>query len=278
MRYLEIAPHPALRRYVRCYWMLEDAAASAEIQRVVPDGRAEFIFNLGNPYETFTGGVWKCQPECFLFGQITGPLLLRPSGPTRIAAIRFHTHTAGLLLKVPMPEIADTALPLGDISGRLARRFDILREARTPRAQAAVLDRIVIALAGATAGEDTLVAAAISRLSQSMSVSAAARHTGLSPRQLERRFHQSTGIPPKLFARMQRFQRVFPALESESTGWTGTALACGYYDQSHLIRDFREFAGKPPAALLAENTDLARHFLQHSPMSHFSNTGAAPSR
>jgi transcriptional regulator GlxA family with amidase domain len=104
-----------------------------------------------------------------------------------------------------------------------------------------------------------------------LSVGEMADRAALSPRQFERRFRQAVGIPPKLFSRMQRFQRVFGALEG--AGWADAAIECGYYDQAHLIRDFQEFAGKPPAALLAENSDLARHFV-----SHFSNTVVTASR
>lgn len=84
---------------------------------------------------------------------------------------------------------------------------------------------------------------------------------------------QAVGIPPKLLSRMQRFQRVFAVLENAGAGWADAAVECGYYDQAHLIRDFPEFAGKAPAALLAEDTDLARHFV-----SHFSNTAVGAGR
>jgi len=84
---------------------------------------------------------------------------------------------------------------------------------------------------------------------------------GLSTRQLQRRFKAEVGIGPKLLARIQRFQRIFWALES-SPEWVQVALQCGYYDQAHLIRDFRDFSGAAPAALLAPGTDLAFHFLQ----------------
>lgn len=105
-----------------------------------------------------------------------------------------------------------------------------------------------------------------------VSIETAAHQSGLSRRQFERRFLQAAGIPPKLFSRMQRFQRVFPALEGAEVAWVDAAVHCGYYDQAHLIRDFREFAGKPPSALLALDTDLARHFVQYASMSHFSKT------
>jgi AraC-like DNA-binding protein len=272
VRYQEIRPNAVARRFVRTYWLLEDAAPDAHIQRVVPDGRTELIFNLGQPYEALTGGVWKPQAKCFLFGQITGPLLLRSAGPTQIIGICFHPHTAGQLLRIPLHEATDSAISVDEISARLSRRLDQLEKSRTPQEQGAALDSIVLALTKRAGDDNAMVRIAVQELSGGMNVETVAYHAGLSRRQLERRFREAVGIPPKLFARMQRFQRVFSALESADPGWAEAAVRCGYYDQAHLIRDFREFAGKPPVALVAEDSDLARHFLQGSGTSHFSKT------
>ena len=87
-----------------------------------------------------------------------------------------------------------------------------------------------------------------------------ANRLGLSSRQFERRFRNVVGIPPKLFSRMQRFQRVFQTMEDRAN-WVDAAVSCGYYDQAHLIRDFRQFSGTTPTALLAEEFDLSRCFL-----------------
>jgi AraC-like DNA-binding protein len=77
---------------------------------------------------------------------------------------------------------------------------------------------------------------------------------------------------------MQRFQKVFHAIEQGRRNWVDAAVECGYFDQAHLIRDFRDFSGKPPSALLAE-ADMARHFLRYQAgVSHFSKTGARVSR
>ena len=76
----------------------------------------------------------------------------------------------------------------------------------------------------------------------------------MSTRHLERRFLDRVGLTPKLFSRMRRFQSVFAAIEDGDANWAAAASACGYYDQAHLIRDFREFTGKTPMSVFS-NTD-----------------------
>jgi len=262
MRYFEIEPGASAARFVRCYWVLEDSAPDAQVQRIVPDGRPELIFNLAQPYCTFSAGVWQRQPQSFLFGQITGPLLVRPAGPAHMIGIRFHPQTAGRLLQLPMHELNDTSIPLEVIPALAARRFRELEESRTAAEQAAVLDDIVVELARGHDDRDHLLDAAIQHLGRSMSVQVVAHHAGISTRQFERRFRQAVGIPPKLFARMQRFQRAMRTFETTGASWVEAALLCGYHDQAHLIRDFRAFSGKPPAALVDGDTDLARHFVE----------------
>jgi AraC-like DNA-binding protein len=92
-----------------------------------------------------------------------------------------------------------------------------------------------------------------------------AAKAGISERQLEREFSHFVGLTPKLCSSILRFQRVFTAMERDA-GWVDVALACGYYDQSHLIADFRRFSGRTPAAFDAERFGLGRHFLRSDRM------------
>ncbi|HKE58842.1 MAG TPA: helix-turn-helix domain-containing protein, partial [Pyrinomonadaceae bacterium] len=84
--------------------------------------------------------------------------------------------------------------------------------------------------------------------------------SGLSGRQLERRFLQEVGLGPKLLARILRFQQVFRAVERNDVQWAPIAVECGYYDQSHLIRDFQQFARQSPAVLFAQQSQLTESF------------------
>ncbi|HEY4840423.1 MAG TPA: DUF6597 domain-containing transcriptional factor [Terriglobales bacterium] len=108
MHYREIQPNAAAARFVKCYWLLEDGEPSPSIQRVVPDGRAQLILNLGHPYEALTERGWQRQPRRFFIGQITAPLLLRATGPFRMIGINFHPHAASQLLRIPMYELTDS--------------------------------------------------------------------------------------------------------------------------------------------------------------------------
>lgn len=75
----------------------------------------------------------------------------------------------------------------------------------------------------------------------------------LSIRQFERVFQQRIGMPPKFFSRLVRFAHAWVIKEKQpSITWIKIAHECGYYDQMHLIRDFKEFAGVNPSVIESE--------------------------
>jgi AraC-like DNA-binding protein len=98
---------------------------------------------------------------------------------------------------------------------------------------------------------------------------------GISNRQLERRFLCEVGLSPKQLCRILRFQQIFRALNGNDATWAAVALDCGYYDQAHLIRDFRQFSGVTPAALLQHSSALTEYFTRKKRTSHLSNTALA---
>ena len=77
-------------------------------------------------------------------------------------------------------------------------------------------------------------------------ISALAHEHSLSTRQFERKFKEYAGLNPKLYARVVRFQAATQHKLSGHQDLTEIAYACGYYDQSHFINDFRQFSGYTP--------------------------------
>jgi len=268
VHYREIRPCAALEPLIESYWTLEQSGEGQPSQRVVPDGHPELILNLGQPFECLREGIWRQQTRCFLAGQIEGPLLLRPAGPARILGIRFRPHGAGALFGAAMDECAGRFAAIDDLAPRLARPLD---EALAARYMMGAVEGVLLDRAAASRSQDRMIPEAVQRLTRergSSNLSALAREFGISLRQFERRFLRTVGLPPKLFCRMQRFTHVFREIGQDTQNWAATAAACGYYDQSHLIRDFRSFSGEAPSALLSQDADLARHFLQRFGVSH----------
>jgi len=274
--YREVRASAQLQPIIESCWLLEHDGETANVQRVVPDGHPELILHLGQPFEALEDGEWRGQQRCFLAGQITGPLLLRPRGPARVMGIRFQPHGAAHLLGAPMHELAGKFTPVADLSPALSRDLEHAMELAVGETDPlAVIEASLSRARINSSSGDPLMAHAAGRMTVergATDLSMLAKELGLSIRQLERRFNASVGLPPKLFCRLQRFTRVFQAVGSQSCNWVDTAVECGYYDQSHLIRDFKNFTGETPSALLAEDADLARHFLQRFGMSHSYNT------
>jgi AraC-like DNA-binding protein len=180
--------------------------------------------------------------------------------------VGFHPHGAARVFAPPMQELSGRFTPLADLSMALARALNLALESPEP---IAAVEAALLAVERER--HDGVIEEAVRRITIAKGGSelgALARELGLSVRQMERRFHAAVGLTPKLFCRMQRFNHVFRWLERKPSNWVDAALACGYYDQAHLIRDCKSLSGNTPAILLGEDADLARHFY----VSHSYNT------
>jgi len=261
MRYLELAPAPALRPLIRCYWFLSGSGGGGS-EPALPDGSPELIVNLAAPMEAGVG--LESQSLVALVGQITAPLELRATGPVDIVGVRFEPHGARVLTG-DLATLTDRW-----VDGRDLDRIDLwalrerLGDAPSPGRRADRLDRHFGDLIRRTdyrsAGAVTAAIARIRHAAAADPLAGLAATLGTSLRSLQRGFAAEVGISPKLFARICRFQRVLAARRAGPTGWARAAVECGYYDQAHLIRDFRQFAGATPTDLLATDSALWRLF------------------
>lgn len=260
MKYREWAPPSAIRDQVEAIWSLAGHAEPSDApQRILPDGCAELILNFADPVVQETGGPVR-QPALMFVGQITGPLHIRPTGRVDLLGIRFRPGGAAALTPVPQHELVDRTVPLADIARGVAK---LLAPAFDSDDEATRIERTTGALDRSLDSRRTVVAESADALVRQwgmIPVGVLAAGAGLGARQLERRFLDEVGMTPKRLARISRFQRVFQAMERRPIGWTRVAAECGYYDSSHLVRDFREFAGEAPSRAVAGGDELTLAF------------------
>lgn len=266
MQYQELRPSAPLRGHVECFWFLSDDASSAQrdVERIVPDGCSELIIHLGDPFERLTTDGFERQAPAFLVGQMQRFILLRPSRRIATVGVRFRPAGARRFFREPASDLTGRFVSLDELWGPVAERLRAqLYEARSRAERARMLED---ALLDELRGDDdrgTVAGTAVWILKNEgrVSVREAARHAGLSERSLERRFRDELGITPKAFARIVRLQGVLRAIGREAEpDWAGVAAECSYFDQPHLIRDFRALTGETPAEFVKNQGSMSMNF------------------
>jgi AraC-like DNA-binding protein len=261
MRYAEYAPTPRFARLVERFWLLEGHATGAP-DAILPDGRIELVFHYGGPFWRHSNGADAVkQPGSLLVGQMIEPVMVAPEGYARVAAIRLRPAAARTLLRVPLGEITGRFVDLESLFPSVAELREQLAEADGDVARVAALEQWVAARAcPPPRSEAEFVVCAILRSGGQSSIDALAARSGLGVRQLERTFKEEIGLSPKTFACIARLQAALRCIR-DGQPLSEVAAACGFYDQAHMTRDFRQLAAMSPGAWQAHAGDLAPLFV-----------------
>src|SRR5689334_2539664 len=252
--YREYAPPEALRRFVECFWTRESGVAARQpsapsVHRVLPDGCIDVV--LG-----FSGRV--DDPESALVvGTMTRALALdAATSPECYVGVRFRPGKAAAFLDVPANELTDLRVSLDDVWGDADDVRGALAASPDAAQRVRALERVLVArLPSPLVAEHADVDEAVRRIVAAggrLGITRLAPALGITRQHLARRFAQLVGVSPKTFARVVRLTRVVEHVRSAPAGepvnWSALALELGYYDQAHLIDEFRELTGVTPTA------------------------------
>jgi AraC-like DNA-binding protein len=240
--YREQTAPAALVRWMECSWCVA-AENSATIYPVPPDGCVDLVYS---------------QPEGLrVIGAMTVEQRfdLPPDGIT--IGVRLRTGMARALLRLPLSEITDGALSLAELWGARARVLEErIGEARSLGEGARVLAGGLAVPAEAPNGVQRAIEA-IAAAQGNVDLDEVARQANLSPRQFRRRCLEESGLTPKFLCRVLRFRHARSlAAGALRPQWSGIAADAGYFDQAHLIRDFREFTGRTPMSVSSNTRNM----------------------
>lgn len=208
----------------------------------LPNGRTSLVVRI---VERGTGDVHVVGPR-------TRAKFKRATGVARAAVIQFKPGWSRTLFGVPANQLTDQLVSLDDLWGAAGR--DVTTELLAAQSVPELLRRLSRAIAARGPCESTsarLARRAARRFEASETrVETVADELGVSTRHLRRAFVESVGIAPKEFARGVRLQRAISE-SMRSKDWSMIARDAGYYDQAHLIGDFRDLTGLTPSAFIA---------------------------
>lgn len=235
----------------------------------LPSRHLTFLISLDDPIETAqTRDAWV-QNRLARHDVVVGGLHTRPTyvrQPRRQAGIQLAVHplAARSLFGVRAAELTDLTYEGTDVlGGQISLLRERLHELTSWPQRFSALDEYLWTRATAAerrAGCRREVGAAWQQLAHShgtATIAELARNTAMSSRQLSTLFGRELGIGPKTLASLMRFDRVLAVLGAEVRAGRRPQLAviaheCGFFDQSHLTRDFRRFTGMSPTEFLAE--------------------------
>lgn len=250
-------PSAPLREFVRYYYQVESRPAHNVALQPVPARSPEALeFTFGTPYQVHRldrGGVENAHPIALIGVQTFRRVELVMRGHVDAFTIVFQPGGVFRLFGVPGEVLAndhfDGDAALGRGLGELLCRLG----AKTSCADRAVIADGYLRAKGSTLEPASNVArAAMAVLAHEGRgrLSDLASSTGLGVRQFERLFRHEVGMPPKLYARIVRFEAALRYKAASTTlRWTDVAHGLGYHDQMHMVHDFNQLSGGSPTAV-----------------------------
>jgi AraC-like DNA-binding protein len=248
MKYRIILPPEPLKAYVRYFSALdyEGSDIKSSQLRVFADRYPHLVFQHNNGNSAFFKNG-DALPTAFMSGVKINPYICNVHNHS-VVTITFYPQAIKQLFGIALHELNDEIVD--------AEHFvplemnDRLMHARDYREKIAILTDFLIKKIGDSQEADFLIREGIQLINDTdidASISMLSEHFSISSRQLERRFKSATGLSPKLFLRTARFEKAIKLIkENNFENLSNIAFYLNYTDQSHFIKDFKEFSGFTP--------------------------------
>lgn len=252
---MQIPSSIGLSGFIKHYLFLNKETHAPCHLRLFSDGNTGIVFSTSGSLTLNAQPL----PNAFLYGQISDYKDIGCYAPAELFIIVFRPDAFYRLFNFPAGELKDRILPLTDISNNLCKS---ILSAPTINKKIALAEAFFNKLSPTA---NPLITASLDYIIKQqglVSINRLSSFTGLHPRQLERKFTTSIGLSPKKFSGITRMNLFLKQLRPQKLSLTQCAYESGYYDQAHLIREFRHITGLTPSQYQKNTAALATNFLQ----------------
>ena len=268
MAFATLKPPEPLSQLVESIWDWDAPAPSHRFDRMLPVANAGLIINLAEDETRVYDDAPGLPCTKFSAAALDAPrhksFVIDTSEQVRVMGVVFRCGAAAAFFRERMDAIANAHVDLDALVGARARGLrERLLDARDSPSRLFVLRSWLGDIARRAAVTPVLIAHAtgvLKRVPQVRRIADACLDTGLSQRRFGSVFREHVGMSPKRYARLQRFRAVVESVQRGArVEWSRVAADCGFYDQPHLVREFREFAGMTPSAYVAARGEYVNH-------------------
>lgn len=248
----KIAPSPLLRTFVKEYWLLDLAKGSGVPLRMSPiPEQCLYFYPRSQPQPFSADGKPSVVFDNMIMGQVVsgGSQLLVPDGYCMFK-ILFQPGGMYRLFGTPMSLLANSYEEMTAVLGNSVKPLrEQITNAQNLVEMARFTDDFLLQHLAKSKHDLQPIDFAINQPQLHLrSVDQLAADACLSNRQFERKFVERIGVSPKIYQRLIRFNQAMKLKNADSSRkWIDVTYACGYFDQMHLLRDFKQFTGIIPS-------------------------------
>jgi AraC-like DNA-binding protein len=267
--YLERIPAAPLNQFIRSLWYAQAGSVAHHRERVLPTGRTQIILNLARDFllDCPEGQPDQRMPPTLVVGARSVYEIVDSSDMADLIGIVFNPGGFAPFVADAAHLFSNQSVALSHVWGSQANLLrDHLREVHSPHRRLQFLEQFLTArfaprLERRQRPDQIQFALRYFAHNPSIaSVGETSRRIGWSERRFSQVFREEVGLSPKVWCRIQRFQRAVHQLHAGSDiRWAELALDCGYYDQSHFANEFRAFSGVDATTYSANRTRWANH-------------------
>lgn len=259
--YVERAPHPRLRPFVANYTGYRMSGLSPGVHAGLPSGSLTMIVAFDDKLDV-TDGHGPGRRETFwamLAGLHSAPAQVHHPGRQHGIQLDITPRGAAALFGAPAAKLVYTSEHLDQVAPHFADELvDRVSSAPSWSARWAILDEIFLRVLDLDRAMPDELERAWSMMRQThgnAAVETLADTAGWSRRHFTKKFTEHYGLAPKTMARVLRFERAQRMIRLPTRPSLGSvAAACGYADQSHMTRDWVQFAGSSPTQWLTDES------------------------
>lgn len=270
MRLTRVPIHPRLARWIDSIWVFEsDAGVPEASSRIIaPNGRAKLILSYRNSLDVHHARGHQVGRE----GQLhfigvwdESSVISSPPAASGSIGIEFHPHGIARFAGFPLVHASNRVVDASDAFGNLGRDLEArLGEAEGVREKLVILQEFLLSRMDATKSVAPVLDFAVRRILEThgaVEIRELERRTGYSRRWIARLFEEHIGLPPKTFAAIARFQKVYSAwaLDPSPRIFSPDLLEL-YYDHAHFSREFKRFTGSSPGRYAQADNEFGRIF------------------
>lgn len=261
MEYKEYKPHKLLSPYVECYWYAcSDKPPFREHESLIPDGTIELMFNFADSYFRILGEQRIEVKGSHIIGIRKKSLTISQTGKQDYFCIRFRFGGTYPFFKIPVHLFANDFYSLNDLLGnQLNELEEKLYTTEDNLVRVKIADQYLLQKLNNQHDDFLFTQKCIPEIAATANVAQIAKDFNVTYKTLERRFKKVLGVTPSELIKINRFNNAVLSMYScRHPSLTSVAHSCGYYDQSHFIREFKELTNFTPKEFLKKQFTIVQ--------------------